>query len=243
MGESKKEDWDFKVPESSKDRIKDRVKSKNSTRSASQKRVLDPSTGSADSIAKARQKLQDPGKKLSIENTENIRKSRKTRSKLAEQYDYEDRIDKLKRTSPVDRLISGAIDIAYISVISFSAQFFVPMANKEYIKYLREEGINQMLAPEVLNNYIWMALVAAAIFVLYMIPTYLFGKSVGKIFRGHRIGNAKDGVSVSRGVVMLREFILRPLALISVVGIALMFFNKKKQGLHDIVLKTSIFSN
>lgn len=243
MGEEKQKGWEFKVPESSKDRIKERVGPKSAPNVKGEKRVLDPSTGKASSISKARHKLQTPSKKLSIDSTEKIRKNRKTRSKLAEQYDFEDRLEKLKRTPPVDRLIAGAIDLAYIGGISFVAQFFIPMANKEYIKILREKGINQMLSPDALNNYIWMALTVAALFILYAIPTFLFGKSVGKIMRGHRIGNANDGLCVSRISVLIREFILRPISLISIVGVALMFFNKKKQGLHDIIMKTSVYSN
>ncbi len=245
MGESnKKENWDFKVPETSKSRIKERVESRTgAAKNPVKDKVLDPSRGSVESLSKAREKLQSPGKNLSIEDTEKIRKKRTTRSKLAEQYEFEDRLEKLVRTPPIDRLFAGVIDLAYIGIISFSAQFFIPMAHKEYMKYLREEGINQMLPPEVLNNYIWMGLIVAALFVLYFIPTFLFGKSVGKIMRGHRIGHAKDGLSVSRGVVLIREFILRPLSLITVVGVALMFFNEKKQGLHDILLKTSVYSD
>jgi len=100
-----------------------------------------------------------------------------------------------------------------------------------------------MLAPEILDNYINMGIIAASLIILYVLPTFLFGKSVGKILRGQRIGKVKDGVSISRFTAVIREIILRPISLISVIGIAMMFIGKNNQALHDKILQTSVFSN
>lgn len=240
MGEGKKkEEREFKVPTTSKQRIRERV---GSTQPVQKKRkVLDPSKADAESLVNARKKLESTSQSLSVEDTAGVRKKRTSRAKLAEQYDYEDRIKKLKRTSPIDRIVAGVIDLAYLGGIVFSAQFFVPMVRKEYLKILIERGINQMLAPEVLDNYIQMGIVAVSLIVLYLFPTFLFGKSIGKIFRGQRIGKVKDGVSISRFMAVIREVILRPISLVSVIGILMMFFGDKRQALHDKILQTSVF--
>lgn len=240
MGEGKKkEEREFKVPTTNKQRIRERVGSSDTNQK--KRKVLDPSKANAESLANARKKLESTNQTLSIESTTAIREKRTSRAKLAEQYDYEDRVAKLKRTSPFDRLFAGVIDLAYLGAIVFSGQFFVPMVRKEYLKILVERGINQMLPPEVLDNYLKMGIIAALFLVLYVLPTFLFGKSVGKIFRGQRIGKVKDGVSISRFMAVIREIILRPISLISVIGIAMMFFGDKRQALHDKILQTSVF--
>ena len=206
-------------------------------------KTLDPRSGKADTLDRARQKLQTTHHNLEIQDTNEIRKKRTSRSKLAEQYEFQDKIEKLRRTSPVNRLIAGVIDLCYAGGIIFAAQFAVPMAKKEYIKFLVSQNMNQMLDPAVLHQYLWIAVAAAALVILYILPTLMMGRSLGKSMQGQRIGNAVDGVSVERGAVFLREIILRPLSLLSVIGIALMFVTKKRQGLHDLILKTSVFSD
>ena len=242
MGEQKKDkDWDFKVPENGKERVRNKVKSRNPENNRAQ--TLDPSTGQKDKIKKSRQKLETSNQKLSIGDTQGTRKKRSSRSQLAQQYEYEDKVEKLLRTSPMGRVIAGGIDIVYIATIIFASQFLIPMAKKEYMNYLVENRINQMLPPNTLHQYIWMAIGLSCFLILYFLPTMLIGKSIGKALKGYRIGHVKDAMSVSRSKIFIREFILRPISLFTVVGVAIMFFNKKKQTLHDLILKTSVFSN
>lgn len=237
----KKEEWDFEVPKNTQERIKKKVGT--SDPAQKERKILDPSMANGKTLVNARKKLNSTSQSLTIESTEAIRKKRTSRAGLAKQYDYDDRIEKLKKSSPIDRLFAGSIDIAYLGVIVFSAQFFVPMVKKEYLEFLIDKGVDQMLAPEVLDNNIQLGIIAVIFILLYALPTFLFGKSVGKIFRGQRIGNVTDGVSISRPLAVIRELILRPISLISIVGILMMFFGDKRQGLHDKILNTSIFPN
>ncbi|MAF78048.1 MAG: hypothetical protein CME60_07785 [Halobacteriovoraceae bacterium] len=244
MGEKKtdqKENWDFKVPENNKERIQEKVRSRSAAPSRKVK-TLDPMTGNKD-LSEAKKKLQTPGKKLSIENSDGARKKRTTRSQLAQKYDFQDKIEKLIYTNPIQRIVAGVIDIIYLGVLGYSSQFLIPMAKKEYMKFLVENGINQMLAPETLHQYLWMAIASLCFLALYFLPTMLLGKSIGKAMKGYRIGDSKEGNSISRGTLFVREFVLRPLSLISVIGLGLMFTNKKNQTLHDKLLGTSVYSD
>ncbi len=242
MGEQKKDkDWDFKVPEDGRERVRNKVKSRNPDSKNNQ--TLDPRTGQKDTIKKARQKLETPNQKLSIGDTQGMRKKRSSRSQLAQQYEYEDKIERLQRTPAMGRVIAGGIDIVYIGTIIFASQFLIPIAKKEYMNYLVENSINQMLPPNTLHQYIWMAIALSCFLVLYFLPTMLIGKSMGKAMKGYRIGDVVDSTSISRSKIFIREFILRPLSALSVLGVVMMFFNKKKQTLHDLILKTSVFSN
>ncbi len=245
MGESdkKKEDWNFEVPENNKERIHSQARSRGE-KASSRVKTLDPRSGKSDTLDRARSKLSETsGKRLKIEDTNEIRKKRTTRAQLAEQYDFQDRMDKLKRTPPVKRLVAGFIDIGILGALGFSAQFLIPMVKKEYIKILVSQGIDQMLDPSILNQYLWIATASALILLFFVLPTIMMRKSIGKSVQGLRVGYSNDGVSISKGEAFVREIILRPISVLSVIGIVLMFTNKKNQALHDLILKTSVYSD
>lgn len=72
-----------------------------------------------------------------------------------------------------------------------------------------------------------------------MIPVE-FGATPGKKAMGLRIVGNDGDLKLGYGTMFLREYIGRFISAITVVGIFLVFFNKDKRALHDLIAKTKV---
>lgn len=101
--------------------------------------------------------------------------------------------------------------------------------------------------PHDLRNYGDQYLLAAVFFfAFYLIVVVLFtavsGRSIGKKFT-RLIVKSTDESSVSFVQVLWRELIVKPISVISIVGILFYFIEGKRRMLHDYLSGTSLFYN
>ncbi len=89
------------------------------------------------------------------------------------------------------------------------------------------------------NNLVLPFLFFILLMILYIFPLSARGKSIGL-----HVVNAKlvdeDGHYLSVAKILIRQFILTPLSLISIIGPFTMFLNKKKQTLQDRLIRSVV---
>ena len=245
MSEAKKkdetqEDWDFQIP-AAESETPSKKRLKKSSTSARKTPVLNPETAGSQKrkkVRSARDLAQGSGSpKLGIEGG----KKRVSRKQMAKNYEIVDRMEATLKAAPIDRLKAGFIDLFLMAGVGAGSYFGFPYARRYVMKFLIQEGINQNLPPEQFKMAIISACALVGVLLFYVFPILIKGKSLGKVFKGLRIGDVKDTMTVSRTKGIFRDLILRPLSFVSVIGIFMMFFNKKKQGLHDLILGTTVF--
>ena len=75
--------------------------------------------------------------------------------------------------------------------------------------------------------------------LLYIFPVFSMKRTIGKVFIKIEIEDINDGL-VGGFRVVLREIVLKPISILTIIGIVIAFTNKKKRSLHDYLTATYI---
>ncbi len=133
-------------------------------------------------------------------------------------------------------LIDLIILILIIAVGQLASPFFAEVG----------QSVEEFLGPQI-SSYIFFDIGGAAIsfimhFILVIIPTTSTQRSLGKrIMKLKIIGTLKPKAPL--GVIIIREYIAKPLSILSVIGILMIPLNKRRRGLHDYIAGTFIIDN
>lgn len=108
------------------------------------------------------------------------------------------------------------------------------------------ESIVELLGPSIVGTIpldIGGLVIAFVIhFIVVAIPTASSQKSIGKkLFKLKIIGTLKAKAPL--GVIIIREYIAKPISIISLIGIVIIPLNKKRKGLHDFISGTVVLDN
>ncbi len=227
MAEKKDDNWDFKVAEEDLEKA-ELKKSRSVKASGSDGAAPDPAQ-----LKKVRKK-----KKLEVEQ---VKRKKMTTAQIARRDQALANYAELEPPRFMNRVISTIIDYGIIAGAWFGSKMFMPQIYREYVKALSERGIDQTLHPQVLEQYISIAVtVVAALFIVYF-PVFLFKKTPGKSIMEIRVGHKVHGVTPSRFMVLFREMILKPISVASVIGVLIGIKNDGNRCLHDMLSNTALF--
>lgn len=220
MGEEKKKgnDWDFKVEKSD---LKEAERATTPRPSKPKKR-----------IPKAKKSLK----------VDNSRKETMTRTARAKCDTELDRLAALKSPSVATRIKASLYDAALIAIIVGATYYFKEDLNYHYVKLLADNGINQTLHPDLLNQILVGGVSFVGVLLFYIFPTLSSRRSPGKKVERIRIGSGEHADTVSGSVAFIREIILKPISVASVIGILLSLKAKRGRGLHDLILGTTLYN-
>ena len=227
MSDSKKksEDWDFKVS----DEHLEQVQVKKKPRKAS---------GGAGSIAPSELKKTKKKKKLQVET---VKRKKMSRSAIAKRDAALQNYAELMPPSLFSRLISTIIDYGIIAGLGAGAFFLKETLHYHYVKLLADNGISQTLDPVLLDNLLMGTFVLIIAFFLVFFPAVAFKKTPGKSMMNIRIGSSTIGERPGRMTILLREFILKPICVVTVIGVLIGLKNDGNRGVHDMLLGTALY--
>jgi uncharacterized RDD family membrane protein YckC len=209
------DDWNFEVKAPKKDRKKDAVKP-----------LL--------------KKSPSKKKKLTVEESGQAqRKSRRQMARDAGGTSMGGR-DIVDAASHGKRMLAFVIDLIVIALCIVVGQFitvFFPGMGK---------SIEEFLGPEIIASIPVNVGGLCFAFLIHLIgvtvPTASTQKSLGKkLMKIKIIGVLKPKPPL--GVVFIREYIAKPISILSVIGIMIIFLNRKHRGLHDFIAGTYLLDS
>jgi uncharacterized RDD family membrane protein YckC len=227
MSDSKKksEDWDFKVSEEHLEQ----VQMKKKPRKAS---------GGAGKIAPGELKKTKKKKKLEVET---VQRKKMSRSAIAKRDAALENYAQLMPPSFMARLISTVIDYGIIGGLGVGAFLLKDTLHYHYVKVLADNGISQTLDPILLDNLLMAAFVVVTSFLIVFFPVMSFKKTPGKSIMNIRIGHATIGERPGKMALLLRELILKPISVATVLGVLIGLKNDGNRCLHDMILGTALY--
>lgn len=238
MGEKKKDgDWDFKVDSSD---LAETSELKKATKAGREKKVKRSAAISVNPD-KVKQKSARSGKKTSGIGVDNTRKEKMTRAARARRDEENDRLAAMQSPLVSTRIKATVYDVVLNGVIIGATYFFKEDINYQYIEILKKYQINQTLHPDLLNQILVGSVSFVGILLFFIFPTIVSRKSPGKKVEGIRIGSGEKALDASRSIVILREFILKPLSVVSVIGILMALKTKRNRGLHEMLTGTTLY--
>jgi uncharacterized RDD family membrane protein YckC len=227
MGDSSKKDdnWDFKVDEADlKATQKPRKKVK--------------ASGGDDNISPEEINRKKKKRKLEVES---VRKTKMTRAAIARRDAALEQYAELMPPGPISRILSTVIDYGLIALIFGVSYYFYEDIRYQYVQLLSEKGINQTLPPDQLKQLLIGVITFLGSFVLIFMPAVFSQKTPGKTLMNIRIGHATIGERPTKKAILLREMILKPLSVISVLGVLIGLKNDGSRCLHDMLTGTALY--
>ncbi len=180
-------------------------------------------------------------KPLKMEVDFDKKPARRNRSALARK---EAGVAEFAEIIPIDhtrRLLANIIDLVVVIACISLAWFIAPMIKGYIIEYARQNVLDLPFSPREIVLYCRVSLFFIFFFLFYAYPCLLFNRSLGKNVIRIRIGNHDGKIFSERGFIFIRELIVKPISLFSLVGVLMIFTNPAKRGLHDFICGTALF--
>ncbi len=189
-------------------------------------------------VTEARLEREQKNKeKLVLENSS---REQLTRAQMASRLKAEDDIqDIFNYANPFKRFLAFMLDLAIIYGLSFLSKFLLLPIYRLNLMILERYKYN--LDVLKVDYYFYGQFIVAFLiyFLLIVVATAFYNKTLGKKILGLSVrGDDKFTLRVTD--VFLREVILKPLSIVSVFGIIICFFHKKRKTLHDLLLRTLV---
>ncbi|WP_372653854.1 RDD family protein [Halobacteriovorax sp.] len=132
--------------------------------------------------------------------------------------------------------IDFAILVFIIGIGQVASSFFVDFG----------QSVEEFLGPEISNSLFFdvggVSISLILHFLIVIVPLSSSQKTLGKrILKLKILGTLKPKAPL--GVIMIREYIAKPLSLLSVIGILMIPLNKRRRGLHDYISGTIVIDN
>jgi len=176
-------------------------------------------------------------KKPKLEVVEN-QKDKKSRKTLAREYNERDTLENFVKPGVLIRCLSTIVDYGGAFTAWMVSKHYIQNIYRYYVELLAIFKLDQTLPPhEVeLNLLIFMGLVV--VLTLFLFPIIFLGKPIGKFLFRINTSHSQTGRSVSRGTIILREVVLKPLTIVSIYGVYVFILEKDKISFHDKGAKT-----
>jgi uncharacterized RDD family membrane protein YckC len=141
----------------------------------------------------------------------------------------------------MERMTAGTVDAAFLIAIVLGCQFLAPLINEILDEFLVVITNVISVSPELLTEYGWAIVAAALILLFYTIPSILYKASIGKSFMNIYVGKESQvGRYASIPQAFMREVFFKPISVLSVFGILMIFVNREQRSLHDRLSGTSV---
>ena len=214
------DNWDFKVD--SKD-----------LEAANLKKKAKKASGVAPEIRKKKKK-----KKLSVAEP---RKKKMSRSAIAKRNAAAEAYAELMPPGFISRLMATIFDYGFIAGMGVGCYFLKPTLEYYYIEELAKRGINQSLDPQTLEYALVGAPWIILVFLLHLVPAMKFNATIGKSIFKMRISHHTIGERASKKAIFMREAILKPISIVSVIGVLIGLKNDGNRPLHDMLCGTALY--
>lgn len=159
--------------------------------------------------------------------------ARKSRSQLAKEYEREE--DKKREPHP-DEIYGSFFRRVFATLVDLLLSVFSVML---FLTYKAELWIDIEMGIFGVEDYgqgplitYFGSLGLLTYFLISVVPTIVFGRSLGKSFAAIRLCGV-EGQHLGFLKTFLREVCLKPIACLSVVGVLICFLSKKRKMLHD----------
>lgn len=212
--------WDFKVDPKAKPSEK------------TQKTVAMPR------LQKREDLLEDDTTGLGV--TEIRPEKRKSRKQLAKEYEREE--DKIIEAHPDElygsfyrRLMAFCFDLMTVTITFVIASIYFPAAFIEF-----ESIVMAILGISTAHFEIYLLTSILAVYIPFVVaPHMIFGASLGKKMMNIKVfGKERKQLGFLQGAI--RELLLKPLSLVSLIGTLICFFSKKRKMLHDHIIASEV---
>ncbi len=176
---------------------------------------------------------------------DDVPKETLTRRQLADQMKSEDAIlehDVFHYAHPIKRLLATVIDIFVFFVTIYISRFlllpiFLVLTN--FITHYKLEVVINQKEFFYYGDYI---IIFLDYFLVFVISTAFYNKTIGKKFLGLMV-REDERFTLNVMDTFIREMILKPISILSIVGGAMAFFHKQRKCLHDLFLKTIVIDD
>ncbi len=227
MAASNQDDsWDFKIDD--KD-LED----------ASLKTKTTKATGNAPSISALKKTSRKPkSTKLSVD----VPKRKKiSRSAVAKRDAAAAAYAELMPPGFLSRIMATLFDYGIIAGVGVGCYFLKPLLKYHYTELLASQGINQTLDPKTLEILLTAPSFIILVFLLHLVPAMKFKATIGKKLFKMRIGHHTIGERPSSFSILLREGLLKPVSIVSVIGLLIGLKNDGNRPFHDMVCGTAMY--
>ncbi|PIP91887.1 MAG: hypothetical protein COW01_11845 [Bdellovibrionales bacterium CG12_big_fil_rev_8_21_14_0_65_38_15] len=225
MSDNKDDDWDFKVdrgvtPHDAKSDIKSRLGKKQSLEDIAAAFSDEPEAPSElvldhEATVPRRERLENFKKSHALERYAAI------------------------KPAPLGRRIKSLMIDVIFQIALIGAGVIVFPFTKQFLERNLPSGVlSEVPHPEIVLQSILPVLL---LLFFHIIPTCSSRKSLGKKILSIRIGSKFEDGKVSKKCIFIREVIIKPLSLLSVVGILIIFVNSKRRALHDYICGTAVY--
>lgn len=182
--------------------------------------------------------FEEDSKKIGV--NENVTIRRKSRRELAKEYEREE--DKYVEPHPdtlygsfFRRFAAFGIDVFICSVLTIVGLTYFPSF------FIENERVVSALTGLSFYHAEFYLLTSLLLFYFFLViaPHIVFGASFGKKMMNVKVfGIDREKQGFFKGA--LRELFFKPVSLISLVGVLICFFSKKRKMLHDHLLRTEV---
>lgn len=143
------------------------------------------------------------------------------------------------KPAPYGRRIKAIIfDFLYIVTLCGLSWLSFPYWRTEFEAALPPGLLGDIPNPQLVLEY---SIPFFVYLTMYLLPTCFSRKSPGKKIFDLRIGNKEDDCGISKLAIFWREIIVKPISIVSVVGLLLVFINEKRRSLHDYLSGTTVY--
>lgn len=163
-----------------------------------------------------------------------------TRAQMAARLKKEERTDDVfTYANPIKRLLAFILDLIVVGGVTYVARFLLAPAYA--LTLLALERYNYQLDISKGEYYYYGQFVVLGIvyFFFMVIGTSFYNRSPGKKFLGLMVRNDKK-FSLHITDMFVREFVMKPISILTVVGILMALFHKKRKTFHDLSMKTLV---
>jgi len=163
-----------------------------------------------------------------------------TRRQMAEKLKEEEKVkDVFHYAHPIKRALATVLDgLAYLASTYFSKFFLAPVYSL-VLSFAEKYKLDFPITEEMFLEYGFWFLIVFNYFLLFVIGTAFYNRTIGKKFLGIFV-REEERFSLSITNMFTREMVFKPLSVLSIVGVCMVFFNDKRQTLHDRLAKTLV---
>lgn len=231
MTDKKKGDWDFKIDD---EPVNPQSGPKKAALSAAE-RVKKSSP------APASPKKEAPKASTVLGLNTEDKPKRQTMGQVARRMAAVEQMAEITPAFLKDRVMANIVDLALFGSVIYGFYFFKDIIYAEYVKALAEKGISQMYDPTLVKNVQMTIFSVVVLFILHVIPSVIWTKSLGKKIFHIRIGHAELDRHARAFQIFLRECIAKPISILCVIGFILFFFNANRRSVYDFVAGTTLY--
>jgi len=136
------------------------------------------------------------------------------------------------------RMKASVVDVIFVATICGGTWMSYPFW-KIYLETNLPPGLlGGFSHPEKVLEF---SVVALVYIFFYLLPTCTRRKSLGKKLFDLRVGHREDDRPLSKKAMLWREVIVKPLSVLSLVGLLIALINENRRTLHDYLSGTTVY--